>query len=75
MKMYNQENGVIVIEGDDKVIELVEGEDLSAVDISDYRLTSDNLADLYNVAIRRKDVESAKKYAALKEKYLNTFSA
>lgn len=73
MQIINYENGFIKITGDDVVVARTEGKDVSSVNISDVRITADNLADYYNVAAARKDEESALKYVALKQKYLETF--
>ncbi|TYS88966.1 hypothetical protein [Rossellomorea aquimaris] len=75
-EMVVRETGKIVINGDEKVMESVQGEDLSAVDVSDYRLTADNLSILHDDAASQPDsLEAAKLYAAMKQKYLETFSA
>ncbi|NSL51703.1 hypothetical protein [Calidifontibacillus erzurumensis] len=73
MKIYKDEKGLIEITGDETVVVRTEGKDVSSVDISNVRITADNLADFYNVAAQRKDEESALKCVALKQKYLETF--
>lgn len=73
MQIYQDETGFIKITGDEAVIARTEGKDVSSVDIGNVRITADNLADFYNVAAARKDEESALKYVALKQKYIETF--
>ena len=75
LEMRTTENGLIIIEGDEQLLAKIEGESLDGVDVSDVRLTADNLADLYQVAEVRKELPyHIKRYAVLKQKYLDKFS-
>lgn len=60
----------IVIKGDEHLLAELEGEDLSAVDISDVRITADELAELFDIADRTKNVKDIKRYAALKAGFI-----
>ncbi|MEH7237315.1 hypothetical protein [Bacillus sp. JJ1562] len=76
MNSFKSENGIVEIWGDEEVVARTENEDLSNVDVSEYRVDADVLARVYEDAVqRREDVEIAKKYVVLKQKYIETFSA
>ena len=70
MKIRVLENGKRVIENDEHILSEIQGEDLSAVDVSDIRVTADNLSKLFDIADRTKDPNDIKGYAKLKEKFL-----
>lgn len=66
MRIRVLENGKRIVENDGEI----KGEDLSSIDISNIRVTADNLAKLFDIADRTKDQNDIKKYAKLKEKFL-----
>lgn len=70
MEMRMEENGVIVIEKDGKVLNKIAGEELDGVDVSDLKVDAQTLAHSYNLAERNADLIHAKRYAVLKQKYL-----
>jgi hypothetical protein len=71
MRIISLEHGVF--EGDEIIMQLAEGEDLSTVDLSGHRLTADELAKAFNKANAQKTVESAKFYAALKQATVRSY--
>jgi hypothetical protein len=87
MRIQNLENGVIIIDQDERVLERIEGEDFGSVDISDLSLNADTLGKQYLLGLSNHgpvdvvdgvyvygNVE-AKRYAVLKQAYLDKFSA
>jgi hypothetical protein len=86
MRMYTIE-GVLVIDGDEALLAKIEGEDLSGIDVSDLPLNADTLGQQYLLALSNPgpvDVVDgvyyfgnfeAKRYAKLKQAYLDKFSA
>lgn len=91
MRMYQTEDGKIFIKGDEAQLAKIEGQSLEGVDISDLRVNADNLAKLYSIAsaspttefyntangerVLTKTHDNIKRYAVMKQKYLETFSA
>jgi hypothetical protein len=71
MRIISLEFGVF--EGDEIIMQLAEGEDLSTVDLSGYRLTADELAKAFDKANAQKTVEAAKFYAALKQATIRSY--
>jgi hypothetical protein len=71
MRIISLENGVF--EGDEIIMQLAEGEDLSTVDLSGNRLTADELAKAFDKANAQKTVESAKFYAALRQATVRSY--
>lgn len=75
MEMFKFENGVIGIKGDEAVLAKIENESLEGVDVSDLRIDAHNLAKLYTEAEFSADLLDAKRYAKMKQLYIETFSA
>lgn len=75
MRMYQTEDGKIVIDGDEAVLAKLKGQSLEGVDVSDLRINADNLAKLYVKALSSAEIMDIKRYAVMKQKYLETFSA
>lgn len=75
MRMYQTEDGKIFIKGDEVVLAKLEGQSLAGVDVSDLRVDADNLAKLYVKAQGSADIMNTKRYAVMKQKYLETFGA
>lgn len=75
MRINHLENGTIVIDRDEAVLAKLEGQSLDGVDVSDLRINADNLAKLYVKALPSAEIMDAKRYAVMKQKYLETFSA
>jgi hypothetical protein len=75
LKTYKDEKGVIVIEGDEKLLAKIEGQSLVGIDVSDIRLDADNLAEVFDLAVNTpNEPNNTKRYAVLKQKYLEKFS-
>lgn len=75
LEIYTNDKGVIVVEGDEKLLAKIEGQSLVGIDVSDVRLDADNLAELFDVADRTPGTpNNIKRYAVLKQKYLEKFS-
>ena len=74
MRMFKNENGVILITEDQHVVDRTQNEDLSNVDVSKYRLDADELSQVFLTAEARKTVFAAKEYVVLKQKYLEKHS-
>ncbi|MFE4524001.1 hypothetical protein ACFRCQ_18145 [Cytobacillus firmus] len=90
MKMTVHTNGKISISGDEHLIKKIEGVSLVDVDVSDLRVDSDSLAELYceaatvsgqseldaeGLPVWVENLDKIKRYAVMKQKYLETFSA
>jgi hypothetical protein len=89
MQMKKLGNGKIVIKGDEALLAKIEGQSLAGVDISDLRVNADTLAELYSIAsaapttnfysaasgtrVLIKTQDNIKRYAVMKQKYLDTF--
>jgi hypothetical protein len=76
------ENGKVVINGDERLAAQLEGADLSGVDVSEYRVTADDLQDAFVKASAQpvkdagaSEVDNVKKYGKLKKLYIDAFSA
>lgn len=75
LKAYKNDQGKIIIEGDEKLLAKIEGQSLAGIDVSEVRLSADNLAELFDVASRTPDTpDNIKRYAVYKTKYLDKFS-
>jgi hypothetical protein len=89
-RINNLENGVILIDGDEELLNKIKGEDLSDIDVSDLNLDAHTLSYQYLIAdstpktvvrdpagnvLEEKMYHEAKRYAVLKHKYLDKFSA
>lgn len=70
MELIKLANGKQLIRDAEHLLAEIEGEDLSAVDISDVRVTADELAELFDIADRTKNVKDIKRYAALKAGFI-----
>lgn len=91
MRINNLENGKIVIDGDAALLAEIEGQSLDGVDVSDLRVNADTLAQLYTIAsaapttefystasgnrVLTKTQDNIKRYAVMRQKFLETFSA
>lgn len=82
MRINHLETGKIVIDQDDDVLAKVEGLNIDDVDVSDMRINAESLAKLYQKAKvtdpRDEDegfLDAFKRYAKMKQLYLDTFSA
>ncbi len=74
MRMFINQNGVILIDEDQHVVSRTQNEDLSNVDVSKYRLDADELSKVFLDAETRKTVAAAKIYVVLKQRYLEKHS-
>ncbi|WP_110928771.1 hypothetical protein [Bacillus massiliglaciei] len=75
MNMNTREDGKIVISGDEALLKKIEANpSLAGISVSDYRICADSLATLFLIAEARKDEPNIKRYALMKQKYLETFS-
>jgi hypothetical protein len=82
LNIVKLENGKVVINGDEQFASQLEGADLSGVDVSEYRVTADDLQEAFVKASAQpvKDVgagqvDNVKKYGKLKQLYIDAFSA
>ncbi|MEG9297021.1 hypothetical protein V6B33_11195 [Mangrovibacillus sp. Mu-81] len=82
LNIVKLENGKVVINGDEQFASQLEGADLSGVDVSEYRVTADDLQAAFVKASAQpvKDVDAGqvdnvKKYGKLKQLYIDAFSA
>jgi len=73
MRMYVTETGEHIIDQDEELLARIEGENLDGIDVSDLRIDSENVAQLYEIASIRKSLESIGRYTVLKQLYLDKF--
>ncbi|MBY0144256.1 hypothetical protein [Neobacillus niacini] len=90
MNITTLQTGKIVIKNDEELLSKIEGQSLEGVDISDFRVSADDLAKLFNLAqstrytyVKEDGVENpqvikthdnVKRYKVLKAAYLEKFS-
>lgn len=75
MRISHTETGKIVIDRDEQLLARIQADpSLTGINVADMRICAESLATLYTVAEARKDPASIKRYALMKQLYLQTFS-
>ncbi|WP_019241354.1 MULTISPECIES: hypothetical protein [Bacillus] len=75
MNIYKTGEGKFVFKGDEALAEKLNGASYADTDISDLRVTADDLARLFAIAEKTGTVGNIKRYFALKDKYIKTYEA
>jgi hypothetical protein len=90
LRMQKSQNGIFLIDGDEELLSNIEGQSLAGVDISDFAISADDLAKLFNLASSTrytyvyengvqnpqliKTHDNIKRYAVLKDAFLAKFT-